>query len=248
MTVTLDDIRERESRHVLQTYMRQPVAFVPRRRFAALRRRRPRVSRFCVRHRRNFSWARASGPHGCDCGIRRRRCCTRRTCTTIRTRRRPRCGWRSSRACRARFFCNSGTEAVEACLKFARRYWYTQGATLRTGFVAVEGRIFRPHDGRAVGDAQRALSCALRPAHRTGDLRRSAQTRNPGGRGYRPHSGDHCRAHPGRRRHPSAVATVRSGHQRCLRADRCAVHRRRSADRPRSHRLSLLCASARPAA
>ena len=28
MKVTLDDIRERESRHVLQTYKRQPVAFV----------------------------------------------------------------------------------------------------------------------------------------------------------------------------------------------------------------------------
>src|ERR671910_3607210 len=25
------------------------------------------------------------------------------------------------------FFCNSGTEAVEACLKFARRYWHRQG-------------------------------------------------------------------------------------------------------------------------
>src|SRR5260221_11683105 len=25
------------------------------------------------------------------------------------------------------FFCNSGTEAVEACLKFARRYWFTKG-------------------------------------------------------------------------------------------------------------------------
>jgi acetylornithine aminotransferase/acetylornithine/N-succinyldiaminopimelate aminotransferase len=24
------------------------------------------------------------------------------------------------------FFCNSGAEAVEACLKFARRYWYTR--------------------------------------------------------------------------------------------------------------------------
>src|ERR1700746_2815548 len=24
------------------------------------------------------------------------------------------------------FFCNSGTEAVEACLKFARKYWYAQ--------------------------------------------------------------------------------------------------------------------------
>jgi predicted acetylornithine/succinylornithine family transaminase len=34
------------------------------------------------------------------------------------------------------FFCNSGTEAMEACLKFARRYWHTAGATGRTKFVA----------------------------------------------------------------------------------------------------------------
>ncbi len=37
------------------------------------------------------------------------------------------------------FFCNSGTEAVEACLKFARRYWHTRGDTARTGIVAFEG-------------------------------------------------------------------------------------------------------------
>jgi acetylornithine/N-succinyldiaminopimelate aminotransferase len=36
------------------------------------------------------------------------------------------------------FFCNSGTEAVEACLKFVRRYWYTHGET-RTELVALEG-------------------------------------------------------------------------------------------------------------
>jgi len=35
------------------------------------------------------------------------------------------------------FFTNSGTEAVEACLKFARRYWHTQKAP-RSGFVAFE--------------------------------------------------------------------------------------------------------------
>ena len=34
------------------------------------------------------------------------------------------------------FFCNSGTEAVEACLKFARRYWHTAGEAARTKFVA----------------------------------------------------------------------------------------------------------------
>jgi predicted acetylornithine/succinylornithine family transaminase len=44
------------------------------------------------------------------------------------------------------FFCNSGTEAIEACLKFARRYWFTHGEKTRTGYVAFEhafhGRTF----------------------------------------------------------------------------------------------------------
>jgi acetylornithine/N-succinyldiaminopimelate aminotransferase len=44
------------------------------------------------------------------------------------------------------FFCNSGTESVEACLKFARRYWYAKGERHRTGFVsltnAFHGRTF----------------------------------------------------------------------------------------------------------
>jgi acetylornithine/N-succinyldiaminopimelate aminotransferase len=36
------------------------------------------------------------------------------------------------------FFCNSGAEAVEASLKFARKYWRAQGEPGRTGFVALE--------------------------------------------------------------------------------------------------------------
>ena len=44
------------------------------------------------------------------------------------------------------FLCNSGTEAVEACLKFARRYWHTQGAR-RTDVVALE----RGFHGRTMG-------------------------------------------------------------------------------------------------
>src|SRR4029077_16342216 len=43
------------------------------------------------------------------------------------------------------FFCNSGAEAVEACLKFARRYWYTRGEP-RAEIIALEesfhGRTF----------------------------------------------------------------------------------------------------------
>ena len=45
------------------------------------------------------------------------------------------------------FFCNSGTEAVEACLKFARRYWHTRNETRRTGFVAFEHAFH----GRTIG-------------------------------------------------------------------------------------------------
>lgn len=44
------------------------------------------------------------------------------------------------------FFCNSGTEAVEGCLKFARRFWYTKG-TPRPGFVALS----RGFAGRTMG-------------------------------------------------------------------------------------------------
>jgi predicted acetylornithine/succinylornithine family transaminase len=43
------------------------------------------------------------------------------------------------------FFCNSGAEAVEACLKFARRYWYTKNEP-RAEFIALDesfhGRTF----------------------------------------------------------------------------------------------------------
>ncbi|MDA1306050.1 MAG: acetylornithine/succinylornithine family transaminase [Acidobacteria bacterium] len=35
------------------------------------------------------------------------------------------------------FFCNSGAEAVEACLKFARRYWHTKGESSRTTYIAL---------------------------------------------------------------------------------------------------------------
>jgi acetylornithine/N-succinyldiaminopimelate aminotransferase len=45
------------------------------------------------------------------------------------------------------FFCNSGAEAVEACLKFARRYWHTKGVLDRTEILAMEGDFH----GRTMG-------------------------------------------------------------------------------------------------
>jgi acetylornithine/N-succinyldiaminopimelate aminotransferase len=56
------------------------------------------------------------------------------------------------------FFCNSGTEAVEACLKFSRRYWYSQGVKDRTEFVALEHGF----SGRTMG----ALSVTANPHYR----------------------------------------------------------------------------------
>ena len=56
------------------------------------------------------------------------------------------------------FFCNSGTEAMEACLKFARRYWYTSGDAGRTRIVALEGAFH----GRTIG----SLSVTADPHYR----------------------------------------------------------------------------------
>jgi len=56
------------------------------------------------------------------------------------------------------FFCNSGTEAMEGCLKFARKYWQAQGQS-RPRFVAL------PHSfhGRTMG----ALSVTWDEHYRT---------------------------------------------------------------------------------
>ena len=56
------------------------------------------------------------------------------------------------------FFCNSGTEAVEACLKFARRYWYTRGEK-RSQIIALEESFH----GRTIG----ALSVTSDEHYRT---------------------------------------------------------------------------------
>ena len=45
------------------------------------------------------------------------------------------------------FFCNSGTEAIEACLKFARRYWHAQKEIRRSEFVAFQHGFH----GRTIG-------------------------------------------------------------------------------------------------
>ena len=130
------------------------------------------------------------------------------------------------------FFCNSGTEAVEACLKFARRYWHTQGDAARTEFVALRALVPRPDDGRAVGDVGRALPRPVRAAGAGRDVRRrptipaalAAAVIGPDRRGHR-------RADPGRgrraaddagdgRRDPARRASARA---RCSSPTKCSA-------------------------
>lgn len=56
------------------------------------------------------------------------------------------------------FFCNSGTEAIEACLKFARRYWVRDGKPARSKFVALNHAFH----GRTFG----SLSVTQEPSYR----------------------------------------------------------------------------------
>src|SRR5687768_7620058 len=56
------------------------------------------------------------------------------------------------------FFCNSGTEAVEGCLKFARRYWFSKGVKNRTQYVALQHGF----SGRSMG----ALSVTANATYR----------------------------------------------------------------------------------
>jgi predicted acetylornithine/succinylornithine family transaminase len=138
MKITLDDIQGRESRHVLQTYRRQPVAFV--------RGRGPRLYDVDGREYLDFvsgiGVASLGHAHpGLAAAI------SEQASTLLHTSNLYYHPYQAEAASRlsalsglARvFFCNSGAEANEACLKFARRYWYTQGVKGRIGYVAIEG-------------------------------------------------------------------------------------------------------------
>ena len=146
MTLTFNDIQARESQHVLQTYKRQPVAFV--------RGRGPFL--YDVDGREYLDLVSGIGvtslghAHpGLTAAI------ADQAATLVHTSNlyyHPFQGDAASRLAKLSglprvFFCNSGTEAVEACLKFARRYWYTQGVKDRVGFVALEGSF----SGRTFG-------------------------------------------------------------------------------------------------
>jgi len=146
MKPTLDDIQARESKHVLHTYRRQPVAFV--------RGEGPRLYDVDGREYLDF----VSGIGVASLGHSHpglAAVIADQAKTLMHTSNLYFHPFQAEAAARlsslsglARtFFCNSGTEANEACLKFARRYWYTQGIKDRTGFVALENAFA----GRTMG-------------------------------------------------------------------------------------------------
>jgi predicted acetylornithine/succinylornithine family transaminase len=138
MNVRFDDIQARESRHVLQTYKRQPIAFV-----------RGSGSRlYDVDGREYLDFVSGIGVASlghAHAGLAE--VIADQARTLLHTSNLYYHPFQAEAAARLAalsglpraFFCNSGTEANEACLKFARRYWHAQGVADRTGFVAIEG-------------------------------------------------------------------------------------------------------------
>jgi predicted acetylornithine/succinylornithine family transaminase len=138
MNVTFADIQAREARHVLQTYRRQPVAFV-RGSGTRLYDTTGREYLDCISGIGVTSLGHAHP--ALTAAI------AEQAATLLHTSNLYYHPYQAEAAARLAqlsglprvFFCNSGAEAMEACLKFARRYWHTQGVRERTRFVALAG-------------------------------------------------------------------------------------------------------------
>ena len=144
MTMVIDDVQAREARYVLQTYRRQPVTFV----------RGEGIRLYDAEGHEYFDLL--SGIGVASLGHAHQglaNAIAEQAKTLIHTSNlffHPLQGQVAERLASLSglsrsFICNSGTEAVEACLKFARRYWFTKGEP-RAEFIALEesfhGRTF----------------------------------------------------------------------------------------------------------
>jgi acetylornithine/N-succinyldiaminopimelate aminotransferase len=144
MQTTIDDVQARESQHVLQTYRRQPITFV----------RGEGVRLFDAEGLEYLDLLSGIGVASlghANPGLAR--AIADQATTLLHTSNlffHPLQGQLAERLANLSglpraFFCNSGTEAVEACMKFARRYWYTGGEP-RSEFIALNdsfhGRTF----------------------------------------------------------------------------------------------------------
>jgi acetylornithine aminotransferase/acetylornithine/N-succinyldiaminopimelate aminotransferase len=155
--VTVEDIQALESRHVLQTYRRQPVTFV----------RGEGVRLFDADGREYLDLLSGIGVSSLGHGhAALTRAIDEQARTLLHTSNlffHPLQGQLAERLAKfsglpRAFFCNSGTEAVEACLKFARRYWFTLGES-RPEIIALGGSFH----GRTMG----ALSVTSDEHYRT---------------------------------------------------------------------------------
>ena len=145
MATVMDDVQALEARHVLQTYRRQPITLV----------RGKGVRLFDADGREYLDLLSGIGVASlghAHPGLAR--AIADQAATLLHTSNlffHPLQGQLAERLANLSglpraFFCNSGTEAVEACLKFARRYWHTLGET-RTQIVALEESFH----GRTIG-------------------------------------------------------------------------------------------------
>jgi acetylornithine/N-succinyldiaminopimelate aminotransferase len=145
MAIVMEDIQALEARHVLQTYRRQPITLV----------RGEGVRLWDAEGREYLDLLSGIGVASlghANPGLAR--VITEQAQTLLHTSNlffHPLQGQLAERLANLSglpraFFCNSGTEAVEACLKFARRYWYTLGET-RTEIIALENSFH----GRTIG-------------------------------------------------------------------------------------------------
>ena len=97
------------------------------------------------------------------------------------------------------FFCNSGTEAVEACLKFARRYWHAAERPGPDCHRRLRRVVSRPDVRLALGDVGLRLSDALRAPRARRDVRLPSRSGRRGGGGHGADRGGHRRADTGER-------------------------------------------------
>ena len=145
-TVSVPDVRTLESQHVLQTYRRQPVVFE----------RGEGTRLFDDQGRAYLDFVSGIGVASLGhASPAIARALTDQASTLVQISNlyfHPLQGELAARlsaltGLERAFFCNSGTEAVEACLKFARRFWFTQGETTRTKYVAFS----QAFHGRSMG-------------------------------------------------------------------------------------------------
>src|SRR3989442_13435881 len=142
MTRVIHDVVGRETRHVLQTYRRQPVTFV----------RGQGVRLYDADDREYIDML--SGIGVAALGHAHRglaRAIQEQSDTLIHTSNlfyHPLQGQLAERLANLSglsraFFCNNGAAAVQACLKVARRYWFTKGEP-RQEFIALGEALHGP--------------------------------------------------------------------------------------------------------